>query len=115
MTLTGQVGSNASSWAVIERVGRELGTCFYYLDYNRLSGEYGTMQLAPFVFTGNEVGSVVSFNSQGSILDSKVHYPVNLVDYPDPQNPGQVIIDAAGITAQNAARRLYGFKDLTLQ
>lgn len=115
MALAGQVGSSASFWALLGAVGDKLENVFYYMDYNRLAGEYGLMQLSPFSFTGNQAGSLVTFTSQGSIIKLDRHYPANMVGVPNPVNPAVSLLTVPGLAAQNAARVLYGFPSLTVQ
>lgn len=115
ITLSGQVGSSASFWALMGQLGDKLENAFFYLDYNRLVGDYGLMQLSPIGFTNNQVGSIVKFSAQGNILKLARHLPANMVGVVDPLVPTQPILTSAGLTAQNASRRLYGFADLTIQ
>lgn len=115
MAIAGQLGSASSFWALLSNLGDNLSNVFFYLDYNRLYGEYGVMQLSPFGTTGNQVGSVVTFTSAGSILSFARHLPANQVGVPDPLNPGTELLTSGGLIAQNTYRRLFGFQDLTIQ
>jgi hypothetical protein len=83
-------------WNILEKVGKELGSVYYLVDYNGQYSENGVMQLSyPDKQQGN-VAQIQTYQIQGQVQSFEVQ-------------AGSSILTPTQLTAVNALRRLYGF------
>jgi hypothetical protein len=109
MALTGQIQTSRSFWLLLQRLGSETETGFFYQDLNRVYGAYGTLQLGPVTETNASVGSVVEFQSTAQIFSYAQHYPASMVGAVDPLTPDTVVLSASQKAANDVVRRLWGY------
>lgn len=112
ISLSGQIQTGTSHWALLQDIGQRTSNAFFYLDYNKIYGEYGLLQLAPVTATNAAVGSVVEFASTAQVLSYNSHSPSSLLN--SVRENGDLLLTATQLTAQNATRALYGFAPLTV-
>lgn len=87
---------DAAFWNILVALGKDLGSVYYFVDYNGQYSEYGVMQLTyPDLQQGN-VATIQTYQIQGQIQSFEVQ-------------AGSEFLTPTQLTAVNLQRHLFGF------